>query len=220
MKIKLVISDLDQTILDTLNRFFRVFNKTLNFYCSMQVDWKTFLEKYKKDKLDNIVSSIAPLDKFWDKFLEIYDDESFTYDKVIDGVKEALSQLKNEGLKIIVVTGRKSRKERVWENLRYHRLDVYIDDVYTVLDVDNQEFRFSKKEIILKVLNDYSFKREEAVFVGDYRYDMLSGKKAGVLTIGVLTGHEDRKTLFEYGADLVIKSMAQLPKIIKDMERE
>ena len=57
---------------------------------------------------------------------------------------------------------------------------------------------------------------EEAVFVGDYRYDMLSGKRAGVLTIGVTTGYESESVLRQYGADRVVNALCEILEAIRD----
>ncbi len=219
MRIKLVIFDLDQTLIDTLPRFFKVFNKTLKKYGLREVEWDIFLEKYKADDLDSLISPRVLLDDFWNTFLEIYDEEPPLNDRAIEGAEETLSCLRKSGVKIVVVTGRKSPKEKVWENLRLYGLDKYVDAVFTASSVQDLEFRFSKKELLIKVIRDYGVSEKEVMFVGDYRYDMLSGKKAGVFTVGVLTGHESEEVLFSYGADLVVESVASIPEVLEKLKR-
>ena len=53
-----------------------------------------------------------------------------------------------------------------------------------------------------------------AAMVGDHPMDVQSGKKAGVFTIGVLTGYADRAALSAAGADLIIDSAVELPKYL------
>jgi len=220
MKVKLAIFDLDQTLIDTLPRFYRVFNKTLKIYGLPEVDWRNFIDRYKRDDLDALIFPPTLVEDFWDTFLRIYDEEHFEDDKVIGGVIKCLSFLKNAGIRVVVVTGRKSSRERVWENLRYHGLDRYINEVYTAENLKNHEFRFSKKELIIEIMKKYGVLPSEVIFVGDYKYDMMSGRKAGVFTIGVLTGYESRETLLKYGADVVVESVASIPEYLKKMECE
>lgn len=217
MKVKLTIFDLDQTLIDTLPRFYRVFNKTLKIYGLSEVDWGIFIDRYKRDDLDALISPPVLVEDFWDTFLRIYDEEHFEDDKIIDGAVKCLSFLKNAGIKVVVVTGRKSSRERVWENLRHHGLDCYVDEVYTAENLKNHEFRFSKKELIIEIMGKYGVSPSEVIFVGDYKYDMMSGRKAGVFTIGVLTGYESRETLLEYGADVVVESVASIPEYLKEV---
>ena len=42
------------------------------------------------------------------------------------------------------------------------------------------------------------------MYLGDTNTDMLTGKSAGMYTVGVLWGFRDRKELEENGADAVI----------------
>lgn len=215
----MAIFDLDQTLIDTLHRFYRVFNKTLRKYGLPEIEWNFFIEKYKKDDLDSLVPPQFSIDEFWDTFLRIYDEESFEDDMIIKGAKDCLSFLNEMGVKVIVVTGRKSPKEKVWENLRYHGLDSYVSEVYTAESIRDHEFRFSKKELIIEIMEKYGVSPDKVLFVGDYKYDMLSGKKVGVFTVGVLTGYESKETLLKYGADVVVESVAFIPEVLK-IERE
>lgn len=72
---------------------------------------------------------------------------------------------------------------------------------------------------------DEIFKAEAAIhheasyIVGDSIYDMLAGKRAGIKTIGVLTGHTSREKLNKYNPYKIIKSVADLPKLLLEKKR-
>ena len=53
--------------------------------------------------------------------------------------------------------------------------------------------------------------------VGDSYADIISGKKAGMKTIGVLTGILNRHQL-EKKADVVLSSINELPKLIYQLK--
>jgi HAD superfamily hydrolase (TIGR01509 family) len=51
------------------------------------------------------------------------------------------------------------------------------------------------------------------VMVGDTTVDMLAGKAAGAQTIGVLSGFGDEEELKAAGADLILPSITEIPKL-------
>jgi len=52
--------------------------------------------------------------------------------------------------------------------------------------------------------------------VGDTVYDMRAGKAAGLKTIAVLTGHHSRNRLKKENPDYILKSVADLPRLLLD----
>jgi phosphoglycolate phosphatase-like HAD superfamily hydrolase len=56
---------------------------------------------------------------------------------------------------------------------------------------------------------------ENCVYVGDTRVDIRAGKAAGMGTVGVLTGFDDRDALQKETPDAIISSIAQLiPNVV------
>ena len=58
---------------------------------------------------------------------------------------------------------------------------------------------------------------KHVLMVGDSFADIISGKKAGMKTIGVLTGVLNRRQL-EKQADIVLSSIAELPEFIRKLK--
>jgi phosphoglycolate phosphatase-like HAD superfamily hydrolase len=58
-----------------------------------------------------------------------------------------------------------------------------------------------------------SVNAQNCVMVGDTTVDMLAGKAAGAQTIGVLSGFGDEAELKAAGADVILPSVADLPKL-------
>ena len=56
--------------------------------------------------------------------------------------------------------------------------------------------------------------KDEVLYVGDTGTDMLTGKSAGVKTVGVLWGFRDEEELKNTGADVIIKSPSELLNLI------
>lgn len=55
---------------------------------------------------------------------------------------------------------------------------------------------------------------QDCVMIGDTTLDMLSGKRAGAQTVGVLSGFGLREDLERSGADIILDSCAELPGIL------
>jgi phosphoglycolate phosphatase len=55
---------------------------------------------------------------------------------------------------------------------------------------------------------------EQTVMVGDHPIDMVSGKKAGVFTIGVLSGRTGEAEMRAVSPDLIIPEIGALLELI------
>lgn len=71
-----------------------------------------------------------------------------------------------------------------------------------------------KAEIIAQALTDAGVDADDAVMVGDRKYDVLGAKACGVYCIGVSFGYGGREELTEYGADAIVDSMPELAQLI------
>ncbi len=211
--LRLVLFDLDQTLLNTLPRFHRIFNLTLKHFGAEEISWEEFMREYKNDNLNSFIP-VEPR-QFWDYFLEHYNDIECVRDKVIDGAPEALQFLKNRGVAVVVITGRMVPRQEVWKDLQRFGLDRYVDFVYTRRD--NYEDGRRRTELIKQAMREFHASSRETMFVGDYWPDMQSGKEAGVITVGVLTGLESEEKLKKHGADYVIESVKYLPRLIENL---
>ncbi len=203
---RLAIFDLDQTLVNTLPRFHRVFNMALRHFGCGEVPWDEFVRKYREDTLNDYVC--VSRREFWDYFLSHYNDIECEKDTLIPGAREVLETLRKRGLKIAIVTGRMVPSSKVWEELRRFGIAEYIDLVLT--RADNYCDGHHRTELLLDAMRRMNANAEETFFVGDYWPDMQSGREAGIFTVGVLTGHENEEILKNNGADAVIPSVAEL----------
>jgi len=209
---KLAIFDLDQTLVDTLPRFHKIFNMALkNFGCN-EVSWNDFIKRYKDDTLNYYVC--VDHRTFWDWFLSHYNDIKCDGDKLIPGAKETLKELKKMEMKIAIITGRMVSPNSVMKELDEFSLSSFVDLVYTRLN--NYCDGRRRTELIIEAMKYFNVDKNETFFVGDYWPDMQSGREAGILTIGVLTGHENPEKLMENGADFVIESVEELVPTLKE----
>ena len=220
---KAVIFDLDCTLVDTLRRFYDVFNELLEGRDSKPLTWDDFFERYVADALDDVVVvSSDPqrkqkLHEFWLKFLRRYRDGD-PGSKLIPGVKEVLRELHRAGVPIAVITSCIVPTNKLRRELASFGLDKFVSAVATGDDVSRDlegGHHFSKVEILRLAAGRLGINPKECVVVGDYWNDIRDGKVLGARTVAVLTGLMRRELLEKFGPNAIIESVRELPKVVK-----
>lgn len=216
-----VIFDTDGTLVDTLPRFFTVFNELLVHGGGKSLTWDEFLNGYIEDVLDDIVverlGKKVNLHKFWLEFLRRY-RESDAKSKLINGSRKVLEEIKKNGVPVAVITSCIVSSERLKLELDLLGLGQYIDVVVTGQDAIKDligKHHFSKEKIFEIAVRKLGVRPEECVIVGDYWNDIRDGKRVGAKTVAVMTGLMRREVLEKYGPDALIKSVAELLDVVE-----
>ncbi len=220
---KAAIFDLDCTLVDTLRRFFNLFNELLVARGKKPLLWNKFFEIYVADTLDDLIAKPPDrererkLHEFWMEFLHRYRDGD-PNGRLIPGVVEIFQDLSEKGIPIAVITScivpaAKLRKELTRFGIgKFVRAIVTAQDVLKNLEAGNH---FSKLEIFGLAAEKLGVDPEDCVVVGDYWNDIRDGKAVGARTVAVLTGQMRRELLKKYGPDAIIESVLELPKVVE-----
>ena len=212
-KLKAVLFDLDGTLIHSKGIIGDCINRTLEKFGFNPIDRKTmrgligtplpgiFEIGGVKDKQINDEMVIF----YRDLYLSEYWDKTYIFDGMID----VLKKLKNKGIKICVVTLKNGDVARRVVN--EIELDLYVDLV--VGDGDTIRSKPSPDQIIF-ACNKFEVNIKESVIIGDSIVDILSGKRAGCLTIGVLWGFSTENELLNVGADYLVKNIYELEKLL------
>ncbi|MFB0561778.1 MAG: HAD family hydrolase [Candidatus Lokiarchaeia archaeon] len=212
-----ILFDLDGTLIDTRSRFFLTFNKSFKKFNLPPLTQSIFDNYYRNASLDKLVPEGIEI-RFWDYFLESYSKTSTPEEFRIPGSKQALYQLKKRGIGIGVVTGRISSVKNVLTELKKHELDQFVDVVISRSKNQNiNEDYFSKEQNLLEALGKLGHRPFESMFVGDYIFDIRSGKKIGAVTVAVLSGGIKKEILARENPDFILESVAELPRIISEL---
>ncbi|MEM2906733.1 MAG: HAD family hydrolase [Candidatus Odinarchaeota archaeon] len=215
-KLKLFIFDLDGTLIDTSDRFYNVFMFLAEKYGLPKVSRDEFRLLYKSNQLGGLILQVKQ--RFLPEFLRIYHEFKGDSEQPFEGVREALKLLKDRNYILSVVTGRIIEAELVRQELQLHGLADLLDEV---LANNFSEESSSGDEALQKVyefknlLGKYGVKPVECVVVGDYVLDIVSGKKLGCWTIGVLTGGLDYSILKQAEPDAILPSVRDIPRLLK-----
>ncbi|MBE7021199.1 MAG: HAD family hydrolase [Ruminococcaceae bacterium] len=213
MKTRLMIFDLDGTVLDTVTTIAHFCNEALIKY-----GLKTFpVERYKyfagegaKKLTENILTAQNAYNedlhiKLFDYYMESYDKTPAYLTTIFKGLKETLDELKKMGIKIAIVSNKPHFATLSVTEELYGK--GYFDLIFG--QRENVPLK-PDPTAVLETVSHFKVKKEECIYVGDTSTDMITGKNAGIYTVGVLWGFRDENELLENGADKVIKSPEEL----------
>lgn len=73
---------------------------------------------------------------------------------------------------------------------------------------------------VFEILRKFDLQKEECLYFGDTNTDMLTGKNAGLYTVGVTWGFRPREELEQYHADRIIDSADDIRTVVEERNRE
>lgn len=138
-----------------------------------------------------------------------YADHRFDTTTPYPGIDDMLGHLQDKGVKLGVLSNKPHAAT----------VDV-IDRFFSALNWDvvrghkpntpPKPDPSSAKEVIAEM----GFQAQQCVYVGDTKVDMLTGKAAGMFTVGVSWGFRSVKELQDNGADAIVESAEALAELI------
>lgn len=206
---KVIIFDFDGTIADTVDALVNIANRLaveFNFiqitpeelallrnltsreiikYSGISVFKIPFLVKKVKSELKNKIPELKP----------------------IDGIQEALIELKNQGQRLGIITS--NSQDNVTEFLKINNLDNLFEFVYSGVTI------FGKTTIINNALRQKQLKPQEVIYVGDETRDIEASKKANIKVVAVTWGFNSDEVLSKQKPDFLINHPSELLEVIK-----
>lgn len=122
--------------------------------------------------------------------------------KMIDGMKEALTQMKEAGYKMGILTS--NSVENVSEFLKINEVADIFDFIYSGKNL------FGKAKVINKMLKQEGISKEQVVYVGDETRDVDASHKANIPVIAVNWGLNNSDILEKAKPDKIAEHPEQL----------
>ena len=210
--IRLVIFDLDGTLLDTLEDIADACNHALN-ECGFP---SRNLDEYRKfvgRGIMNLFRSALPegykdddtVLRVRDAFVPYYNIHKDDKTRPYPGTEELLDALTANGIMLAVASNK--YQEATEELVRKHFCRY---DFLCILGQREGKPIKPDAGIILEAMSCCCVKPEETVYCGDSDVDMQTGKNAGVKTIGVTWGFRTREELAAYDPMLIADDQTQI----------
>jgi pyrophosphatase PpaX len=206
-----VIFDFDGTLADTnnliLNSFKHIYCKYHGSKCDADYILSTFgepLEFTLRRDFSNFRYEDV-LESYRDYQVGRFDKEVTLYDTVADTIK----YLRKENIKIGIATSR--IKSSTLNALKSFDLDKYFQIIISADDVVNHK---PDKEPLIKALQGLNSSIENALYVGDSKFDMECAINAEVIPVLVGWQKHSDKLAQKYNISHVLNKMWDLTKII------
>ena len=218
MKTKLMIFDLDGTVLDTVTTIAHFCNSALEKYSLKAFpveDYKYFAGEGARKLTENILNAQNAYNeelhnRLYDYYMESYDKAPAYLTSIFDGLYETLEKIKKEGIKIAIVSNKPHfATVSVTEEL-------YGKEFFHLIFGQRENIPLKPNpQAVFEVMDYFKVKKEECIYIGDTKTDMKTGKNAGIFTVGVLWGFRDKTELLENGADVLLNKPKELLTVIK-----
>lgn len=214
--LKLIIFDLDGTVLDTVADLAdavifalekhgfppRSYQEVMSFVGNGTLK---LIERALPDGHKDPETVVAVHTDFAARYSAHYADKTKPY----DGIPELLSSLKSQGYKLSVLS---NKPDKFTKELT----EGFFPKVFDVVrgSVDGVP-RKPDPTAELGILNDFGVMAGECLHIGDSDTDVLTAHNAGIKCVGCTWGYRPKETLEEAGADYIVETVAELAKFFE-----
>ncbi len=196
-----VFFDLDGTLTNPKQGFVRSVRFALS-ELNIELDADINLESYIGPPLHDTFRKLCGDDFLAEAAISLYRERyaeiGLFENELYEGIVECLDQISGTAESIHVVTSKLSVfAEQIVEHFG---LDQYVDVVFG----SNLDGSLSDKTKLLEhVLENQAIAAQEAVMIGDRRFDMIGASNHGIRALGALWGYGSEHELINAGADEV-----------------
>ena len=213
---KLLIFDLDGTLLDTIEDIRCVLNSILEKYGLKTLNRKEVISKVGYGARRLVELAVGDIDK--DKLEVIYSD----YVKALalcknektvlyDGLDEVLKALKKDGYKLAIVSNKPDDAVKV----AYKDKLVNYEFDFVMGNMPNLFNPKPDKSCVEYCLNQMGISKKDAVYIGDSEVDVETFINSEVDGISVLWGFRGKEVLEKFGSTRFASTGLELYEIIK-----
>jgi len=188
LKYKYILFDLDGTITESKEGITKSVQYALKKF-GIIVESLDLLEKFIGPPLKYSFSEYYGFDEKQSLqavqyYREYFEKKGIMENKIYDHIEDLLKKLKELNLKLIIATSKPTKFSNII--LNSFNLYQYFD---AVVGSNMNGTRCTKGEVIKHVVEKYNINPEEAVMIGDRKYDMIGAKQNNMDCIGVTYGY-------------------------------
>ncbi len=212
-RIKLLIFDLDGTLVDSLRDITDAINHAiapLGYEPLRPEDARRFVGRGVTKLIEQVLTQEhrGRAQEVLDRFLGYYSENLLRHTRAYPGVRETLEAL-GRYKKAVLSNKRQALSERILEGLGLRGYFQY------VIGSDTLKEKKPSPAGILYLLEKEALRPEEAMIIGDSELDIQAGRAAGVVTAAVTYGYRDPELLKD--ADYLINgSLRTLIGLLED----
>ena len=211
MKIKLVLFDLDGTLIQSTEIIMNSFRETFKKYFN-NVDVESVITEFLGQTLSETFGKYTNDNHDINEIIRFYRETSENMIKEnlkeYPNAKNTLNGLRQMNIKIGVVTSK--MKDVAMQHLEKTGLSKYIEFLVGYEDVEKHK---PDPEPINKALNYFNIRNENVIYIGDHENDIISAKKANILSCGVTYSYRIKEIL-DHNPDFVVDDLKSILDLI------
>ena len=220
MNYRYILFDLDGTIIDSKNGVVAAAKFALN---------KMGVPETKIVNLDRMIgpplkSSFIDFfdlkDEFADTavryFREFYREKAIFDYEIYEGMVDVLEMLKRQGYTVALATSKPTVfAKRILEKSRL----IHLFDCIVGANMDDSHA--DKAHIISTVIKELGiYNPEQAIMIGDRKYDIYGANAVGMESIGVIYSYGTFEEMQEAGASYIVNSVEELGNLLYSLKNE
>ncbi len=220
IEVEAVMLDLDGTIIDSVEIYYRIVRKVLGQLHLPEVSTRQIQKAnengsfhwerlFPPEMVDDQAGMSA---KAWTIAHQIspgmFDDRV----KLLPGVAEVLKRIAAKGLRLAVVTS--TPQQNMEAKLKPLAESETLHLLQEIITADDTVRKKPAADPLIECGRRLATEIEKCVYVGDTLLDIRAGRAAGTRTVGVLTGFDSYEALKEEKPDAIIASLADLPAVV------
>lgn len=217
MRKRLVIFDLDGTLLDTVADLANATNQALK-QCGFPIHPVEAYYQFVGNGINKLFARALPAEsnneenvlRIRSLFVPFYNEHNADCSCPYAGVVDLLCRLQSSGVQIAVASN------------KYHEATLKLV-THFFPDIDFSAIYGQRESVPIKpapdvvydILRDTGIAKEETLYVGDSGVDMQTARNAGVESVGVAWGFRSVEELLENGASHIIHKAEEILRIIE-----
>ncbi|HBL72519.1 MAG TPA: carotenoid oxygenase [Bacteroidales bacterium] len=199
-----LVFDFDGTLADTLDMVLTLYNKIAPSYgCKpageeirdriLQEPYHVLLKAYGVTSLKLAALMVRIRSEMGKQLAEV---------NVVEGIKEALFELKQQGYRLGVLTS--NSKKNVCAFMAHNGMTEVFDFIYSGKNL------FGKDKVMVQMLAREGLAKEAVLYVGDELRDIEASRKVGLRVIAVTWGLFGKEALEALNPDAVVETSEEL----------
>ena len=212
---KIIIFDLDGTLIHSLPDMSIAMNKTLKHFKLRTLSEEKLQEfvgegmlKLSENVLKFSGADLDLIDNFFSMYRKEYSENPYNLTTLMPGVKDSLKYLLNKNVRINICT---NKRQHVAEKiLKLMNLSDNFD--FIVGAKENVPLK-PHRQMIDFICNQYNSNENEFIMVGDTNVDIMAAKNAGISSI-IVDGGYTNKDCKSLGADIYLNNMSELKSVL------